>query len=101
VRPPIPDFIEMGVDILNPIQTSATGMDPTELKQVYGDVLCFHRAMDIQAVLANGTPDQVRDEVKRLVDILGRGGGFILAPTNHLMPDTPVENVMAMYETGE
>jgi len=98
VRRLIPDFIEMGVDILNPIQVSARDMDPAELKQTYGDVLCFHGALDIQTVLADGTPEQVRAEVRRLTGILGPGGGFILAPTNLLMPDTPLENVVAMYE---
>ena len=97
VRQLIPDFIEMGVDILNPIQVSAEGMDPAELKAQYGDALCFHGAMDTQTVLANGTPDQVRAKVELLVQTLGAGGGYILAPTNNLMPDTPVENVMAMY----
>ena len=99
VRRLIPDFIEMGVDILNPIQTSAEGMVPAELKREFGDALCFHGAMDIQTVLSQGTTTQVRDEVKRLCDALGPGGGFILAPTNNVMPETPVENVVALYET--
>jgi uroporphyrinogen decarboxylase len=101
VRPLIPDFIEMGVDILNPVQVSASGMDAAELKQAYGDALCFHGAMDIQTVLSDGTPEQVRDEAQRLVEILGQGGGFVLAPTNNLMPDTPVENVVAMVEAAQ
>ncbi len=100
VRRLIPDFIEMGVDILNPIQVSAKDMSPAQLKAEYGHALCFHGGMDIQTVLADGTPDEVRAEVGRLVDILGPGGGFILAPTNNLMPDTPVENVVAMYEAA-
>ena len=100
VRRLIPDFIEMGVDILNPIQTSAEGMVPAELKREFGDALCFHGAMDIQTVLSRGTTTQVRDEVKRLCDVLGPGGGFILAPTNNVMPETPVENVIALYETA-
>lgn len=99
VRRLIPDLIDMGVDILNPIQTSAEEMDPAELKREFGDALCFHGAMDIQTVLSQGTAEQVRDEVKRLCDILGPGGGFILAPTNNVMPETPVENVMALYGT--
>lgn len=100
VRRLIPDFIEMGVDILNPIQVSAEGMVPAELKQEFGDALCFHGALDIQTVLSQGTTDEVRAEVKRLCDILGPGGGFILAPTNNVMPETPVENVVALYETA-
>lgn len=98
VRRLIPDFIDMGVDILNPIQTSAKGMEPTELKREFGADLCFHGAMDIQTVLSRGTPGEVRDEVTRLCGVLGPGGGFILAPTNNVMPETPVENVVALYE---
>ncbi len=100
VRPLIPDFIEMGVDILDPIQVSARGMDPKELKQAYGEDLCFHGGADIQTVLSSGTPDQVRAEVEKLVEIMAPGGGFILAPTNNVMPETPVENITAMYRTA-
>jgi uroporphyrinogen decarboxylase len=98
VRRLIPDFIEMGVDILNPIQVSASGMEPAELKRDFGDALCFHGALDIQTILSQGTPDDVRAEVTRLCRVLGRGGGFILAPTNNVMPETPVENILALYE---
>jgi len=98
VRRLIPDFIEMGVDILNPIQVSAKGMEPAGLKRDFGDALCFHGALDIQTVLSQGTPAQVRAEVARLCQVLGQGGGFILAPTNNIMPETPVENVLALYE---
>jgi len=99
VRPLIPDFIEMGVDVLNPIQVSAKGMEPAGLKRDFGADLCFHGALDIQTVLSQGTPGQVRDEVNRLCGVLGPGGGFILAPTNNIMPETPLENIMALYKT--
>ncbi len=98
VRRLIPDFIDMGVDILNPIQTSAKGMEPAGLKRDFGDALCFHGAMDIQTVLSQGTPAQVRAEAARLCEVLGRGGGFILAPTNNVMPETPIENIITLYE---
>lgn len=98
VRRLIPDFIDMGVDILNPIQTSAKGMEAAGLKRDFGDALCFHGAMDIQTVLSQGTPAQVRAEAARLCEVLGRGGGFILAPTNNVMPETPIENIMTLYE---
>jgi uroporphyrinogen decarboxylase len=79
-------------------------MEPAGMKRDFGDALCFHGALDIQTVLSRGTPDQVRAEVERLCDILGPGGGFILAPTNNIMPETPVENILALYgasrETG-
>ena len=96
----IPDFIELGVDILNPIQVSAKGMEPAGLKRDFGDALCFHGALDIQTVLSQGTPDQVRAEVARLYKVLGPAGGFILAPTNNVMPETPVENILALYEAA-
>jgi uroporphyrinogen decarboxylase len=75
-------------------------MDPAELKREFGDALCFHGAMDIQTVLSQGSPGEVRDEVRRLCDVLGPGGGFILAPTNNIMPETPMENILALYETA-
>lgn len=98
VRPLIPDFIEMGVDILNPIQVSAKGMDPAGLKRDFGDALCFHGALDIQRVLSQDTPEDVRAEVERLCQVLGQDGGFILAPTNNVVPETPIENILALYE---
>jgi len=100
VRQLIPDFIEMGVDVLNPIQLSAKSMEPGELKRDFGDALCFHGALDIQTVLSQGTPDQVRAEVARLCQVLGQGGGFILAPTNNVMPETPLGNILALYEAA-
>jgi len=98
IRRLIPDLIEMGVEILNPIQTSAEGMVPSELKAEFGDVLTFHGGLDIQTVLSPGTPDDVRAEVRRLIADLGAGGGFILSPTNSITPETPVDNIIAMYE---
>ncbi len=98
VRQLIPDFIEIGVDILNPVQTSARGMEPAALKREYGDQLCFHGGVDLQTVLTRSTPAQVREHVQRLIETLGAGGGYILAPTNNLMPDTPVQNILAMYD---
>lgn len=100
VRRLIPDFIEMGVDVLNPIQTSARDMDPASLKRDFGAALCFHGGLDIQTVLSRGTPDMVHAEVERLIDVLGTGGGFILAPTNNIMPETPLANVFALYKAA-
>ncbi len=101
VRALIPDFIAIGVDILNPVQTSAVGMSPAELKRDFGDALCFHGGLDVQTVLSQGTPAQVRAEVVRLCQILGKGGGFILAPTNNIMPETPIENIVTLYEAAQ
>ena len=93
----IPQLIDAGVNVLNPIQTSAAGMDPKRIKQTFGNDLCFHGAMDIQQTLVTGTPEDVRAEVRSRIDTLGPEG-YILAPSHTLQPDTPPENLVAMYE---
>jgi len=98
VYPLIPDLIDMGVEVLNPIQVSASGMDPAQLKREFGDRLSFHGGIDIIETLPHGTPDDVRAEVRARVRVLGERGGYILASSHHIQPDTPLENVLAMYE---
>ena len=99
VRPLIPDLIEIGVDILNPIQVSAVGMDTAELKREFGRELVFWGGgVDTQRVLGSATPAQVRDEVRRRIDDLAPGGGFVFAATHNLQADVPPENVLAMQE---
>jgi uroporphyrinogen decarboxylase len=98
VRELVPDLIELGVDILNPIQPAATGMEPEGLKRDFGDKLCFHGGIDIQYLLPLQPAETVRKEVKRRVGILGNGGGYILAPSHNLQLDIPTENVLAMYD---
>ncbi len=93
----IPDFIEIGVDVLNPIQPSARQMDSYELKKAFGDRISFHGAMDVQTVL-NQDVATVRADVRKRIQALGPGGGFILAPANHIQHDIPPENIVAMYE---
>lgn len=93
----IEDIIDCGVDILNPIQTTAQGMNPAELKKKYGDRICFHGAVDTQKALI-GTLDDVEHEVKEKIKILGAGGGYILSSCNHIQADIPAENVIAMFE---
>ena len=93
----IEDLIDCGVDILNPVQTSAVGMDPVTLKDKFGDRIRFHGAVDTQKAMT-GSIEQVEDEVKRLIDILGRDGGFILSSCNHIQSDIPPENVARMFE---
>jgi uroporphyrinogen decarboxylase len=100
VWPLIPEFIDLGVDVLNPIQPDAKGMDLAQIKAAYGDRLCFHGGVDINQTLPRGTPDEVRAEVRERVRVLGAGGGYILCSSHHLQPDTPTENVRAMYEVG-
>jgi len=94
----IPDFIEIGLDILNPLQPQAKGMDPEFLKKEYGKDLVFFGGIDIQHLLPYETPEKIRKEVKRICRILGKGGGYILAPAHNIQPDTPVENILAVYE---
>jgi len=98
VHPLIGDFIDTGVDILNPIQPGAAGMDPEGLKREFGSDLCFHGGIDVQGTLCHGTPDQVIEHVERCVEVLGAGGGYIAAPSHCIQPDVPPENVLAMVE---
>ncbi len=97
VHPLIPDLIDCGVDVLNPIQPSARLMDSFKLKQEFGDRIAFHGAMDVQTVL-NRDEAFVREDVRTRIRALAPGGGFILAPCNHIQHDIPPENVVAMYE---
>ena len=101
VFPLIPDFIEMGVDILNPIQTSAGKMSNLEeLKKQFGKNIIFCGAIDTHRVLPFGTPDEVRAEVKRIIEILGKDGGYMLASVHTIMSDVPAENVLAMVDAA-
>jgi uroporphyrinogen decarboxylase len=96
--PIIPDFIELGLDILNPIQPLAKGMTPEFLKKEYGKDLVFFGGIDVQELLPYKTPYEIKMEIIRRCEILGKGGGFIAAPAHNIQPDTPLENVFAMYE---
>ena len=101
VRPLLPMIIEAGVDLIEPIQIRATGMDPEGLKRDFGGDLCFYGGVDLQDVLCHGTPQRVSDEVKRLIDILNRDGGYILGPGHtYIQIDAPLENILTMYETA-
>jgi uroporphyrinogen decarboxylase len=92
----IPELIEIGLDVLNPVQPAA--MDPVRLKREYGRDLCFWGSIDEQYTLPFGSPAEVRQEVSDRIATLGSGGGLILAPTHHLQLDTPLENFWAMVE---
>ena len=93
----IPDFIEIGIDALNPVQVSAAHMDTRQLKREFGRDLAFWGGVDTQQVLPWGTPDQVRDEVRRRIDDLARGGGYVLCAVHNIQAEVPPENVQAMY----
>jgi uroporphyrinogen decarboxylase len=88
---------EMGIDVLNPIQPRAAGMDAARIKAGFGQRLSFHGGIDIQHTLPRGTPGDVQAEVQERCRILGRGGGYICASAHYLQADTPLENVVAMY----
>lgn len=100
IREILPDLIEAGLDILNPVQFTASGMDLKELKRDFGDVLTFWGGgVDTQSTLNNGTPQQVADEVKRIIDTLAPGGGFVFAPVHNIQDDVSPENFWAMWDT--
>ena len=101
VVPVIGDIIEMGVDILNPIQTSAMGMDTYAMKETYGDRLCFHGAIDVQQMLPFSTPEEVRYDVAKRIFDLGRGGGYILSPCHNIGADVSPENILALFDAAK
>jgi uroporphyrinogen decarboxylase len=98
VRAFVPDFIDVGVDVLNPIQPFAKDMNLKEIKKEFGKYLCFHGGIDIQQILPRGRIKDIEEHVKAVIDAMAVGGGYILAPTHNIQPDTPSENVIAMYE---
>ena len=96
----IPDLIESGVEVLNPVQVSAAGMDTRELKKAFGkDITFYGGGVDTQQVLPRGTPQQVRDEVRRRIDDLAPGGGFIFNTVHNIQGNVPDENIVTMWET--
>lgn len=96
----IPDLIEIGLDVLNPIQPLATNMDIDGLKRRFGENLCFHGGIDIQRLLPNGSVEEVKAEVKRVARVGGIGGGLIIAGAHNIQADVPPENVLAMFEAA-
>ncbi|HVN53279.1 MAG TPA: uroporphyrinogen decarboxylase family protein [Anaerolineaceae bacterium] len=100
IRPVIKDLIEIGVDILNPIQVSATGMDSAELKKEFGrDIIFWGGGVDTQRVLGEGTPDEVRADTRKRIADLAPGGGFVFATVHNIQGNVPPENIVAMWET--
>ena len=100
ILPIIPDIIEAGFDILNPVQTSAANMDPTVLKTRFGGQVTFWGGgVDTQHTLPFGTPDEVRAQVRERLQVFGKGGGFVFNPVHNVQAKVPIENLLAMYET--
>ncbi|MFX0200773.1 MAG: uroporphyrinogen decarboxylase family protein [Candidatus Hodarchaeota archaeon] len=100
VYPFIPDFIEIGVDILNPVQVGAKDMEPKRLKREFGDHLCFWGGIDTQHILPFGTPKDVKDEVRRRIEELGDKGGYILSSVQNIQNEVPPENICAMFDAA-
>ena len=101
IRPIIPDLIEIGIDVLNPVQTTCPGMAPEELKREYGEHLTFMGGVDTVDLLPHGTAEEVYEATRRLIDVLGGGGGgYILSASHTVPPETPLANILAMYRAA-
>lgn len=99
IRELIPDFIETGVDIINPVQVSARDMDTKELKKEFGmDIVFWGGGVDTQRILPQGTANEIRDEVRKRMDDLKPGGGFVFSAVHNIQADVPPQNIMAMWE---
>ena len=96
IYPLIGDFVDIGIDVLNPVQTTAAGMEPARLKAEFGRDLVFWGGVDLQRLLPYGTPAEVRMAVRELVVCLGRDGGFVVSAANIIQPDVPPQNLWAM-----
>jgi len=96
IEPVIPHLIEVGVDILQAVQPEC--MDPAELKEKYGEELSFWGTVSAQRTLALGNPKDVREEVRKRIDTVGRGGGLLIAPAHSVEPPTPIENIIAFFQ---
>jgi uroporphyrinogen decarboxylase len=95
----IPDLIDAGYDVLNPVQTNAAEMDPAALKKEFGRDICFWGGgADTRTVLNNGTPEDVRRHVRERLEIFSQGGGFVFNTVHNIMPDVPPENITAMFD---
>ena len=98
IIPIIEDFIEIGLDILNPMQPLAADMDAENLIKQFGTRVAYFGGVDIQNLLPQGPPERIKSEVKRVAEIFGKRSGYILAPAHNIQDDTPVENILAMFE---
>lgn len=94
----MPDLIEAGYDVINPVQLSAKDMEPRRLKKEFGNDITFWGAgCDTRRILNHGTPQEVSDHVKAMIDIFAPGGGFVFNTIHNILPDVPPENIMAMF----
>ncbi len=100
VKDIIPDFIEAGVAVLDPIQVSSKNMEIRELKDRFGDSLTFHGGIDVQYLMPKGTIQEIKETVKNTIEVLGDNGGYFFSPSHRLQSDTPIENIFALYEAA-
>ena len=96
----IDNLKDLPIDILNPLQPLASGMDFGKIKEKWGETLCFHGGIDVQETLPHGTPEDVREAVRNNISVLGKNGGYILASAHYIQNDTPIENIIAMYDVA-
>jgi uroporphyrinogen decarboxylase len=97
----INDLIEIGMNALNPLQVNAKDMDPARLKEEFGERITFWGGIDTQKILPFGSPQEVRQEVRKMIDVMGPGGGYILASVHNIQAEVPPENIVAMFEEGK
>jgi uroporphyrinogen decarboxylase len=96
----IDDFIDIGIDVLNPLQSNAKDMEASKIKEKAGGKLALWGAIDTHEVLPKGTPHAVREEVRRKISILGKGGGYMLSADHNILIDVPPENLITMFESA-
>lgn len=101
VAPLLDDFIELGIDVYNPMQPNVPGSDPEDLKSKYGDSICFFGGIDQQQLLPEGDPDKIRKEIKYRAEVLGRNGGYLLAPVHIIQADTSMETIKVRIEAAK
>jgi uroporphyrinogen decarboxylase len=97
----LPLMIDAGIDIFDVVQTSARDMDLESVYRRYGQDICLSGAVDVQKLLVSGSPEQVRAEVRRAQDLWGTRGGLVLGPSHEAAPETPLENILAIYEPAD
>lgn len=95
----LPSMIDAGIDVFDVVQTSAKDMELEKIYKKYGSSVCFHGGIDVQKLLVFGKPEDIKTEVKKIINLWGNSGGIILAPSHEALPETPMENILAIYKT--
>jgi uroporphyrinogen decarboxylase len=95
----MPDYLDIGIEVMTPSQPEAEGMQPERLKSLFGQRMTFHGGIGLQSILPHGTPAEVKETVKHVARAFGKGGGYILAAAHTPPDDVPTENIIAMLET--